>query len=197
MLLILAFALAVAVALARGGRLSRLAAFPLRAYGLALLALALQAASIYWLPEDSPTSLRVALLAVSYAILVCFVWLNRRLPGVWLVGLGLAANWLVMLANGGHMPVTYEALAAAGRAYLAPSSASGTLVAASKDVILPLAETQLWFLSDIFVLPPPFPVPGVFSPGDVLIAVGTFILVQSALDARSLFPGRPAQSGTA
>jgi hypothetical protein len=46
---------------------------------------------------------------------------------------------------------------------------------------LPRAQTQLWLLSDIFVLPPPFPIPSVFSLGDMMIAAGVFLLVQRGL----------------
>jgi hypothetical protein len=100
---------------------------------------------------------------------------------MWVIGAGLAANWIVMAANGGHMPVTYEALVAAGRAHLVESTMPGTLVFGTKDILLPLAETQLWPLSDIFVIPPPFPIPSVFSLGDALLALGMFRLVPAAL----------------
>jgi len=36
----------------------------------------------------------------------------------------------------------------------------------------------LWVLSDILVLPPPFPWPAAFSLGDLLIATGIVILLQ-------------------
>ncbi|MBM3302525.1 MAG: DUF5317 family protein, partial [Deltaproteobacteria bacterium] len=39
----------------------------------------------------------------------------------------------------------------------------------------------LWELSDIFVLPPPFPLPTAFSLGDALIAGGVFLLLQKAV----------------
>jgi hypothetical protein len=64
------------------------------------------------------------------------------------------------------------------KGHLVTSSAAGTLVFASKDVLLPASETKLWLLSDIFVVPPPFPFPGVFSIGDCLMAFGMFRLVQ-------------------
>jgi hypothetical protein len=63
----------------------------------------------------------------------------------------------------------------------AASAETGTRVLATKDIVLPRDETRLWFLSDIFVVLPPFPIPSVFSPGDVLIAAGMFLLVQRAL----------------
>jgi hypothetical protein len=117
-------------------------------------------------------------------LLAIFVWQNRRLPGMWLVGLGLLANWAVILANGGHMPITFEALVAAGKGNLVSTPTAGTLVFGSKDVLLPGIETRLGFLSDIFVIPPPFPIPTVFSVGDALIALGMFGLVQHALGKR-------------
>jgi hypothetical protein len=105
---------------------------------------------------------------------------------MWLIGAGVAANWLVMAVNGGYMPVTYEALVAAGKGHLIANATPGTLVFGSKDILLPTAETRLPFLSDIFVIPPPFPVPSVFSLGDALIAVGMFRLLSRALGSPAL-----------
>jgi hypothetical protein len=126
-------------------------------------------------------SARVLILVASYLLLLGVVWKNRALPGVWLIGVGLLCNFAVMLANGGYMPITREALAAVGHLQNAASAETGTRVLATKDIVLPRDETRLWFLSDIFVVLPPFPIPSVFSPGDVLIAAGMFLLVQRAL----------------
>lgn len=194
MILVLAFVLALAWSLARGGRLSHLQTWPIQALWRVLTALLIQLIVIYLPPAMMPgEELRVVLLGASYLLLASFVWSNRRLPGMWLIGAGLVANWAVMLANGGYMPVTYEALVAAGRGHLVDSAASGTRVFGSKDILLPLAETKLWFLSDLFVVPPPFPVPSVFSIGDVLIAGGIFRLVGSALGTSARNQSCPAK----
>jgi hypothetical protein len=139
---------------------------------LALAAFGLQVGVILILPGTAENLLRVSIFILSYALLAIVVWWNRQQPGVWLLGLGLAANWLVILVNGGHMPVTLQALEAAGKTQLVSSTEPGTLVLNSKDILLPLAETRLWFLSDIFVIPPPFPIPTIFSAGDALLALG-------------------------
>jgi len=86
-----------------------------------------------------------------------------------------------MVANGGWMPITPEAIIKVGHAGLVPSLASGVRVPSSKNIILSPGETRLGFLSDVFVLPRPFPVPSVFSIGDVLVALGVFFLIQNAM----------------
>lgn len=194
MILLLAFALAVGWALARGGRLSRLQSLPLSAAGVALGACALQIVVMFMPVGDaSGALLRPALFMLSYGFLAFFVWRNRSLPGMPLIAVGLLLNWGVMLANGGYMPVTFESLRAAGRAGLVAGPTTGSLVAGSKDILLTAAETRLWLLSDILIIPPPFPLSSVFSVGDVLIAAGLFWLVQAALRAetgiRSHMPG--------
>lgn len=181
MILLLPLVLAVGWALLRGGRLANLQSVSLRYWGLALAAFGLQAFVIYGLPAAWGNEARVSLLALSYLLLAIFVWFNRSLPGVKLLAAGLAANWVVILANGGYMPVTYEALAAAGKSHLLPAATASTLVLSSKDILLPAAETRLWFLSDIFVIPPPLPITSVFSLGDVLIAIGLVRFVIPAL----------------
>jgi hypothetical protein len=119
-------------------------------------------------------------LLLSYALLLIVVWVNRRLSGMALIGLGLALNLLVMLVNGGYMPISPEALSMSGHTELATQE-PGVRLASSKDVLLLTTQTRLWFLSDILVIPPPFPLPTVFSLGDAVIAVGAFWLTQRAM----------------
>lgn len=191
MILLFVFFLAVAYGFLRGGSLANLQFLSLRGYGIVLAAFAIQLVLIYApLPNIGNNLLRVLLLLVSYVMVAIFLLLNRRVPGMWLFAIGFLANWAVILANGGYMPITYEALASAGLGHAAASAAPGTLVFGSKDVLLPFAETRLGWLSDIFVIPPPFPVPSVFSIGDVFIALGIFWLVPGALGSRMMAPVR-------
>jgi len=182
MILLLVLVLAVLLGLVRGGAIQRLGSLPLRQGGWALAALLVQSLVIY-LPSLGSQMARGAVIGVmlfSYLLLFVFVWLNRRLLGVLVIGLGLLLNLTVILANGGYMPTSPEALQLGG--YISSSPiASGTRLARSKDIILPRAETRLWYLSDALVIPPPFPWPTVFSVGDVVIAAGTFLLVQQGM----------------
>ena len=52
---------------------------------------------------------------------------------------------------------------------------------ASKDIILSREATRLWFLSDVLVLGKPFPLPTVFSLGDVFLMLGACVLLQSIM----------------
>jgi hypothetical protein len=187
MILLLGSALALLVALLRGGRFSRLSGVTLRYGWIAPLAFALQVAVIYF-PLSQPKGLwgwHALLLVSSYVLLILVVSLNWRLPGLPLVGLGLGLNLLVMVANGGFMPVTYEALQRAGMAHLALSDAPGSRIMATKDIVLPLESTRLWVLSDVFVLPPPLPVRSIFSLGDLCLVGGMFVLFQRLMCPRS------------
>lgn len=183
MILAAAFLLSLAIALIRGGHLQRLAEMPLRWGWIALVAFGLQIYQIYY-PEpkaEGLLSFHAAILFLSYVLIFAVVWKNRGLPGIKLVGVGLAANFLVMLLNGGYMPITADALDRVGHSRNILGSGPGARVVGTKDIVLPRESTIAWWLSDIWVVPPPFPIPSVFSIGDLLIAIGMFWFVQQAL----------------
>ncbi|MFB0535265.1 MAG: DUF5317 domain-containing protein [Anaerolineae bacterium] len=179
MILLLALAVTLFVAFLRGGSLRNLADFHLEWGWLAGLALALQIAAVYWAAGD--IYLQRGALIASSLLLLPVVWRNRRTPGLALIGLGLTLNLVVMVANGGFMPVTPEAVARIEDQHLIVHRDGVERMSGSKGIVLPREETALWALSDIFVIPPPFPVASAFSLGDVLVAVGAFIFLQKAM----------------
>jgi Family of unknown function (DUF5317) len=78
-----------------------------------------------------------------------------------LVAAGAIANLAAVLANGGFMPASQAALAAAGR--VTPTIYSNSVAA---------QNPALWPLTDIFALPSAMPLANVFSVGDVMIGLG-------------------------
>jgi hypothetical protein len=158
-------------------------------YGWLVLAGFLPQFLAFFLPVTRslfPDWLAAVSLVGSQVILLAFCFLNRRLPGILLIIIGLGFNLIVILANGGFMPLPMETAAY----LLTPESFSRLeigerLAAGSKDVLLPMKEIILPWLADRFYPPRGFPYQFVYSFGDVLIAAGTFwLLVKPALPAR-------------
>ena len=168
---------------------SQLASITLRAPWLVLIALALQIPLLR--APHGPTQQVVAaqaLFLLSHLLLLTFVWLNRRLVGIQIVGLGVLCNLAVILTNGGFMPITPETLVRINPGSTLDHWTVGFHYGNSKDVILLAQDTFLWVLSDMLVLPPPFPWPTAFSVGDLLIAAGIIVLLQGTVSVREPVP---------
>lgn len=207
MIFVFAVLLSVGVALLRGGRADRLASFPFKHLWLVFAAFGIQ------LVIHLPVFTRLAFVrqaapylypSAYWLLLLCFA-LNWRTPGVvWLAG-GTLANMAVIMANGGKMPVDGEVLVALGYGALRDAFAAGQSL--TNTVVGP--ATRLPWLADILVGSPPFPKPTLFSVGDVLLAVGVFVLVQRTMvvapgrkpradleAAATRTPGTPSKPGT-
>jgi len=110
-----------------------------------------------------------AYIASTFATLL-FVLSNIALPGFPLVAVGAASNLVAIVANGGFMPTTPDALAALGKHLGAGYSNSMT----SANVLLAP-------LTDVFAMPRGLPLANVFSVGDVLIGAGVFVFILAVM----------------
>lgn len=180
----------------RSRTIEQIAAIPLRSAWLVLLALVLQYPLLHApLGPTQQVGVQQALFLISHLLLLAFVWRNRGLRGVQIVGLGVLCNLLVILANGGFMPITPETLTRINLGSSVEQWPVGLHYGNSKDIILLQAQTRLWALSDILVLPPPFPWPVAFSLGDLLIAVGIVVLLQGPRSASEQIVREPSPIG--
>jgi hypothetical protein len=166
MFLVIFVLLALATVPLAGGRLSRLGEIRLRAVPVVFGALVVQIVIIS-LVGGGPDWLHPALHLATYAVALWFVFVNRSVPGAAIIGLGGLCNFVAIAANGGTMPASRTALRAAGIAH-------GPAAFANSGV---LHHARLRFLGDVFAIPASWPVHNVFSVGDVLIAVGAFVLL--------------------
>lgn len=183
MVLIALFGLGLAAGLLRGGSLRNLATLRVRHAWLPLLALGLQACFVVFgrEPASIPTWVRTFVLMVTFGWLFGFLLVNGHLPGSRLLLAGAALNAAVMLANGGFMPVTPQALVRSGHTGYIVTQGGDQFVRRSKDIVLEKEETRLWFLSDVFGIPAPLPLASNFSPGDLLIGLGAAWLTYRGL----------------
>ncbi|MBI2887350.1 MAG: DUF5317 domain-containing protein [Chloroflexi bacterium] len=167
--------LGLAVALLRRGDLRLLAQVRFRFWWLLVGAFALKLAlarfggeGLWGLSAYAP-----GLHLLVYGLLLAPLAANRRLPWMGLLIAGTALNCVAVAANGGRMPVVAEALALLGK------TRSLEQLRAGADVIHTLASdaTPLAWLGDW--IPVPLPVSAVVSPGDVALALGVVLLINT------------------
>jgi hypothetical protein len=150
-----------------GGRLTRLADYSFRGAGLAIAGLALQVIVISVAPKGARWA-HEAIHLGSYLLVGAVVVLNRRLPYLWLIGLGGLCNFVAISANGGVMPATASAVRAGGS--LPPH---GEFINSTV-----LAHPHLQFLGDVFAIPAPW-AHNIFSVGDIVMAAGALLCVNA------------------
>jgi hypothetical protein len=164
-LLIVAALVGLVAGLLTGGSLRNLVARRLRWPLVVIGALLVKELLVRTPLGSSPAA--PALFAASLAALIAWiVWHRDELPGIWLVGAGIAMNLAVVLANGGHM------LVASSLAHLGPRQLSRNGVWAQYAVTGP--GTRLDWLGDWITIPRPIGwlFSEVYSPGDFVAAAG-------------------------
>lgn len=163
---------AILIALFRGGSLMRFAELEIRWSGVIIAGFLLQVLvfSDFWQTHNTLRPFTPLAYLASLALLLIALLLNRHIPGIVLLGLGFLSNSIAIAANGGFMPASPSALTIAGLPPLAPGQTSNNSIGMG-------ADTQLWFLGDIFAIPRSLPFPNIFSIGDVLIAIGAVYLI--------------------
>ena len=156
-----------------GGRVEHLAEIRFRWAPLALAGLLAQVVLFAGPVASTVGSLGPPLYVASTAAVLVAVLRNVRLPGIALVVAGALSNLAAIVANGGVMPASPEAVAGLGME--ASDGFSNSVV---------LSDPALRPLTDIFALPAWVPFANVFSIGDVLIAVGVAVAIASGMSGR-------------
>ncbi len=177
MLFIAAIAMVVGVVLGflRGGSITQLMSLSIRHTWLVVVAFTVQALMFATPLQDSLGDAVAPLLMLSNLAVIAMVALNWRVPGLPIFAIGLFANTLVMLLNGGYMPVSAEALRAAGM----EDRAEQLLALDHHDKSqLMTPETRLPFLGDVIALRP---VERVISVGDVFVGAGVAWLIAAGM----------------
>jgi hypothetical protein len=119
------------------------------------------------------------LFVSSLVILIVFSLFNIRKISFWPITAGFLLNALVILLNGGWMPISPAMVQYLTNGKLEATWQLGERLAYSKDIVLAPEMTRLWFLSDRFTLPVWINYRVAFSPGDILIFIGVIWLLWS------------------
>jgi len=131
-------------------------------------------------------------LVASQVVLLIFIWFNRDRVGIIILGLGLALNLLVIALNKGLMPISPETVLALYPDFPFSVWQIGTRPGMSKNILLPVEDTRLAWLSDSILLPEWFPWIRALSPGDLFIVLGVFWLLAVENPEKSSLPDEPA-----
>lgn len=110
---------------------------------------------------------------VVYVLGLLFLFLNRSNKGFILILVGVFMNFLVIVLNGGRMPVSLSAASVLDSGYI--DALKHSLYA--KHTALN-QSTHLGFLGDIIPISKPYPRTQIISLGDVIMNIGIFIFIQ-------------------
>jgi len=186
MLYVYIIIISIIIGLLRNGKLSSLSQISLKRIELIVLAFLIQAGLIFLGSRKIGFVLNYSsyALAFSYVVLLIAVWYNEKLKGMKIIALGIAFNFMVIVANGGRMPILLGSLYKAGLNDIALILKEGSHVTNT----LITEKTLFKFLADVIPLSPPFPDPSVVSAGDFLMFYGVFSLIQNAMLKKELNP---------
>ena len=193
MFLLIAILVGFAAGLISGGRPGNLVRVHLGWPVLIFVALVIQLGIFTsWLPV--PRTLLPSLYILSNVIALVWLGRNIRIQGVPCVGLGAVSNLAAIVANGGRMPVDGALLA---RARGAAAETAVALGQSPSNSILKTSQARLPWLTDQFLLGPPFPFPTVFSIGDLLIGLGVAWLIAAGMRPAARVAASPGNSNLA
>ncbi len=165
-----------------GGDLERLGRLRPRHAWTIVAAIGIQFAVITLFAARMPFALAAGLHLFSYALALMFVLANRSTPGIGVVVLGGLMNLAAIVANGGVMPASYDALERAGKITSSSEFENSTTI----------PDASLAFLGDNYAIPAGIPyVSNVFSIGDVVLVLGGGLLLHQACGSRLVQRRRP------
>ena len=179
MLYVYVIIISIVIGLFRKGKLSSLSQISIKKIELIVLACLIQGGIIFLGSKEIKFVLDYSpyMIIFSYIVLLLAVWYNKTLKGIKIIALGIIFNFIVIVVNGGHMPVLLSSLYKVGLNDFALVLKEGTYI----THILISEETLFRFLADVIPLSPPSPDPSVVSAGDFLMFYGVFGLIQNAM----------------
>lgn len=114
---------------------------------------------------------------LSYILMIICVILNIKKNSMKAFLIGVVLNFIVIFANNGKMPVSIDGIKGIN------NNISTELPTSDYNIKhQPInQDTKLVYLSDIILIPKPYPLPKILSLGDIFIMMGLFLFIQEAM----------------
>lgn len=160
----------------RGGKFSNISSGKIRGWYFIVSSFLVEFSAVYFASKGAELIIDGILFIhlLSYILLFIGLLMNCDKYPFWIITAGVFLNFVVIMANGGQMPISIEDLKYLGLLDNAAAIVNGQIITHT-----PLVEsTKLKFLADVLIMPKFYPRPKVYSIGDVLMAVGVFIYIQ-------------------
>jgi MFS family permease len=173
-MLLISLVIGLALGVAAGGNILNLASVRMRLLQLLFLGLVVRYATQYAIEIGitEADTYRLFLFGGGFLLLLIGLWVNREQPGLPLAFVGILLNAVVIVVNGGYMPVWEPSVVAAG---LSPAEVGSTfhrIVSATPAGGIPSDFlAQAGPLGDIIPIPIPF-IQNVISIGDLFLGAG-------------------------
>src|SRR5688572_30643176 len=173
-MLLISLVIGLALGVAAGGNILNLASVRMRLLQLLFLGLVVRYATQYAIEIGitEADTYRLILFGGGFLLLLIGLWVNREQPGLPLAFVGILLNAVVIVVNGGYMPVWEPIVVAAG---LTPAEVGSTfhrIVSATPAGGIPSDFlAQAGPLGDIIPIPFPF-IQNVISIGDLFLGAG-------------------------
>lgn len=167
----------------RGGRIKNLVHIQINGWPLMLASAWIEIAAAYLLQKEiEPAAAWVAqnvwfIHLLAYGLLFWSLYLNRQERGFKWIFLGILLNFMVIMANGGQMPVDIREIDRELYKTTIERLENG------KDMVHRVMdeETRLKLLGDILPLRKPYPFPKSLSMGDIVMIGGIALFIQEKM----------------
>ena len=110
---------------------------------------------------------------IVYVLGLLFLFINRKNRGFTIILIGVFLNFIVMILNGGRMPVSVQAASILDPSYTEVLKKS----LYAKHAML-TSSTHLGFLGDVIPISKPYPRTQIISIGDIVMNIGIFLFIQ-------------------
>lgn len=157
----------ILASLIMGGQFKGLVSISLKHPWLIVVSFLIQFSSIYFLPSQ----LLLAVI-ISNVGLLLFCYANIDVAGFKYMLIGIFLNLIVMVVNGGRMPVDVESAK-----IMSPEDVPALLAGEYGKHVAISENTHLNFLGDIFFLQYPYPRPIIISLGDIVFSLGVILFL--------------------